>query len=263
MTFEEEEYKKLNEHDVLWKYLDFHKFVDLISNKTLHFTRLDQFEDPFEGISKRILTGMKYWSQPLILDQESRLTEKAINHNNNQAKKIKEDYQKEKNEQKNKFVNCWVKLDRESMAMWDLYSNSNSIAILINGKKFIENLRLITENQKAIPSDNSFIVGNVSYEDKYLPPVIVDNDSTVKSHTFIKDVTFIHENEYRLAILSPNNLLDNNPKFHKLNLYDGFFDDIVIVCHPKMEDWKFKNIECICKKFHLNPPRKSEIKLNF
>ncbi len=58
-------------------------------------------------------------------------------------------------------------------------------------------------------------------------------------------------------------MIDTNPTFHKLSLYDSFFDDIDIVCHPKMEDWKFKNIEFICKKFQLKSPLKSEIELNF
>ena len=55
MIFKEENYKKINEKDILWKYLDFHKFIDLISNKTLHFNRLDQFEDPFEGATRKAI----------------------------------------------------------------------------------------------------------------------------------------------------------------------------------------------------------------
>jgi len=33
----------------IWRYLDFTKFVDLLVTNDLYFTRVDQFEDKFEG----------------------------------------------------------------------------------------------------------------------------------------------------------------------------------------------------------------------
>ncbi len=142
MIFEEEEYKKLNEHDVLWKYLDFHKFIDLISNKTLHFTRLDQFEDPFEGATRNLISNRYIAKQnptnPLLEDVSGKGFLDKRKKKNEQTFK---DCEIEINtSQKSQFVNCCNKLERESMAMWDLYSNSNSLAIKLNGKKFIDNL---------------------------------------------------------------------------------------------------------------------------
>jgi hypothetical protein len=34
---------------VLWRYMDFAKFIQMIESKSLWFTRLDQLEDPLEG----------------------------------------------------------------------------------------------------------------------------------------------------------------------------------------------------------------------
>ena len=34
----------------LWKYFDLHRFIYLLTEKKLFFTRLDKLEDPFEGI---------------------------------------------------------------------------------------------------------------------------------------------------------------------------------------------------------------------
>ncbi len=37
------------ENSQIWRYMDFTKFVSLLSSKSLYFTRSDQFEDLFEG----------------------------------------------------------------------------------------------------------------------------------------------------------------------------------------------------------------------
>lgn len=263
MTFEEEEYKKLEANDVLWKYLDFHKFIDLISNKTLHFTRLDQFEDPFEGVTEKLINDRHCWKNTPEEKDMQHLGEDVARSLANQSNSKKKQYKEESEKyQKSQFVNCWNKLERESMAMWNLYSNSNSIAIKLLGKKFIDNLNVFIVGKTELFPNHIFAAGSIYYKKINPPDLFDDTLSPVRLSALVKDVCFSHEEEYRLIICSPNNMIDNNPTFHKLSLYDSFFDDIVIVCHPKMEDWKFKNIECICKKFHLNPPRKSEIELN-
>lgn len=37
-----------NMENLIWKYMDLSKFLYLIINKKLYFSRLDQFEDVFE-----------------------------------------------------------------------------------------------------------------------------------------------------------------------------------------------------------------------
>lgn len=264
MTFEEEEYKKLNEHDVLWKYLDFHKFIDLISNKTLHFTRLDQFEDPFEGVSYELIAKRHIAKLHENSNNDGIPEEHQEAFKENIIRKPLEEYKIDSpKSQKSQFVNCWNKLERESMAMWDLYSNSNSIAIKLNGRRFIDTIKAIIEKETKLLPKHIFAVGSIYYK-KINPPDLWDNmESPCRLNALKKDVSFSHEEEYRLVISSPTSMVDNNPKFHKIKVYESFFDDIEIICHPKMEDWKFKNIECICKKFHIKSPQKSKIELNF
>jgi len=265
MTFEEEDYKKLGKNDALWKYLDFHKLIDLISSKKLHFTRLDQFEDPFEGATRNLIfkrhIAKQIPTKPLL---EKDFYEGFLDEQKKKKEQTLKDCEIEINSsQKTQFVNCWNRLERESMAMWDLYSNSNSIAIALNGRKFIDNLKTVVENQKDLLPNHLSYAGSVFY-DKINPPDFFDkNEKPNRISAFKKDVCFSHEEEYRLLICSTNDMIDNNPKFHKIKLYDSFFDDIEIICHPKMEDWKFKNIECICEKFHIKLPQKSKIELNF
>ncbi len=265
MIFEEEEDKKLDDKDVLWKYLDFHKFIDLISNKTLHFTRLDQFDDPFEGACNELINERFCWKDTPEEHNMQHLGKDVARLLTNQSNSKMARYKKESEKsQKSQFVNCWNKLERESMAMWNLYSNSNSIAIKLDGRKFIDNLKMIIENKTELLPNHYFSVGSVFYG-KINPPDLIN--STIfpnRLNAFKKDVCFSHEEEYRLLICSPpSKKIDKNPKFHKIKLYDSFFDDIEIICHPKMEDWKFNNIECICKEFQIKPPpQKSKIELN-
>lgn len=37
--------------DRIWRYLDLPKFIHLIAYSALHFTRVDQFRDKFEGLA--------------------------------------------------------------------------------------------------------------------------------------------------------------------------------------------------------------------
>jgi hypothetical protein len=37
----------------VWRYMDFAKYVSLLANKALYFTRLDLFDDPFEDTLTR------------------------------------------------------------------------------------------------------------------------------------------------------------------------------------------------------------------
>jgi hypothetical protein len=34
----------------LWRYVDLTKLLSLLENRTLHFTRADEFDDPYEGM---------------------------------------------------------------------------------------------------------------------------------------------------------------------------------------------------------------------
>ncbi|WP_157603680.1 hypothetical protein [Polaribacter atrinae] len=43
--------EEINENAYLWRYMDIHKFLSFIFNKSLYFTRLDNFEDSKEGIT--------------------------------------------------------------------------------------------------------------------------------------------------------------------------------------------------------------------
>lgn len=98
-----------NEH--IWRYLDFTKFVDLLSTSSLFFCRADRFEDPFEGsVPKKHYEKQiqQFELQPSLFDNERELNEK-----------YGEEYRTYV------YINCWHSNQSESAALWRLYLQSH------------------------------------------------------------------------------------------------------------------------------------------
>lgn len=51
-------FKPLNVDRRLWRYMSLLKFVDLLQRSCLWFTRLDRFQDPYEGFLPEIITRL-------------------------------------------------------------------------------------------------------------------------------------------------------------------------------------------------------------
>jgi hypothetical protein len=105
-----------DDHAVLWRYLDFAKFMDLIERRKLWFSRADKFEDPLEGtfthgevVSFRSLQlsaspELRGWATaPERIPPTTRATT---------------------------FVNCWREGKFESMAMWDIYGKGSGVVAI-------------------------------------------------------------------------------------------------------------------------------------
>jgi hypothetical protein len=98
----------------IWRYVDFAKFVSLIDSSTLHFARLDQMEDEYEGafsegsfdVVKAVREGEEY---------------DKVENELNQYQRSVMDFVREVNRM-GAFVNCWHMNEIESVAMWKIYS---------------------------------------------------------------------------------------------------------------------------------------------
>lgn len=123
----------------LWRYMDLAKFLSLLESSSLFFTRLDHFEDPFEG-SLGIQENEGIWvkkekewrKQWLGIEYKS----KHENLNDHELetiseRKIKEYRENIKNFRSSNYVSCWHQSDFESEAMWKLYTRDNKQGIAI------------------------------------------------------------------------------------------------------------------------------------
>lgn len=247
IEFEEIEDFKLVEGDFLWKYMDLHKFLSLLNNMKLFFTRLDNFEDPFEGASLKLIKQLHLQEIMLVSDnpipgistikieEGKRKTEKNI-----------------KDKQKLQFVNSWVHFNRESMAMWKIYSNEDGIAIKVDGRKLIDYMIKYIGFQSISSVEMMLMCGHIKYVN--LNPYLFDINSPMDLPiSLYKDTSFDFEKEYRFFILrNEGEILP----FYEFDILPDFFDIIQVICHPEMEDWKFKNVVKICDQFKLKAPKK-------
>lgn len=106
---------------LLWKYMSFSKFVNLLSGN-LYFNRIDSFEDVFEGhFPDRIKKGLENSQYRNILVVEP-LAQHIL------------------------YVSCFHASDCETAFMWHQYSNQDGLAIQTTGKRLKEAFRITEEN---------------------------------------------------------------------------------------------------------------------
>ena len=157
----------------IWRYMDFRKFMHLLSSKTLWFNRTDKFEDPFEG---------KY---PLKNLQDMRGREWAVmEHLTEHMRQFT-------------YINCWYISDHESAAMWKLYAQTKE-AIAIQ----------TTYDKLHLQMPEECYIGEVSYID-YKNDVIPINNA-FNPH-MIKRNAFAHERELRALIQDMKTPQKKNP----------------------------------------------------
>jgi hypothetical protein len=152
---------------VIWRYMDFTKFVNLLQEKALFFSRAANLGDPFEGA----IPDAERMPRDQVM--QGFADSIAISNQDNWEWLL---------------VSCWHISRHESMAMWRLYSKSDeSIAIQSTLGRLRKRL------------DEDFTVGEVHYIDyqcdKFRRP-----DSASISPFFHKRKAFEHEQELRAVV---------------------------------------------------------------
>lgn len=99
---------------VLWRFLDFTKFVSLLDSSSLYFTRSSKMEDKYEGCPPKLdmeasLAIVEKHPVPEGIKEQMRANVKAG------WREIREKF----------FISCWHANEHESAAMWKLYLKSD------------------------------------------------------------------------------------------------------------------------------------------
>lgn len=104
----------------IWRYMSFSKFVDLIVNETLFFSRCDRFDDNLEGLMSRKAYIERF-------EEIQKYSKSATDLELNQ-KRLLSDFDTERI--KSFAANCWHMNDHESDAMWKIFlNNQEGIAV--------------------------------------------------------------------------------------------------------------------------------------
>ena len=165
----------------VWRYMDFTKYVALLSTKKLFFARADKLGDKFEGsftkssLAERIdHLKVKFCDRPHMTPLMDSVWRIAA-------------YRKTKSV----AVSCWHMNQHESTAMWSIYlRNAEGIAIRSTYAKL----------QSSLAKAPDFHMGVVKYidydEDKF--PTVSELEPFVH-----KRKSFEHEREVRALVIAP------------------------------------------------------------
>jgi hypothetical protein len=228
----------------LWRYMDFAKFVSLLEERALFFSRADRLGDPFEGasgISDRQPewdAHYKHFFREAILTVPGRTETVDEDWLEQEASRLLENFRSANEaERRRAFASCWHANTGESEAIWKLYCPPPAAGVAI--RSTVGRLR------------NSFIggeaidVGSVRY---------IDFRTTFANpyeRIFSKRKSLSHETEVRAVINSYPFLGADTGYSVKVDL--GILIDAVIPS-PFAPDWFAPLVERMLKRFDLAVP---------
>ena len=213
---------------VLWRYMDFTKFVSILDKRALFFARADKLGDPFEGSFSKVNEKLRpEWYG----DNYHVINPQLVNH-------IRES-------RRFTLINCWHESIHESEAMWRLYAREgDGIAIKTDFDSF----------KKSFTCNEKIYIGRVSYID-------YENDVIPESNTFYpylyKRQSFEHEHELRAIVQtlpSKNGSIDYSQDTYDVGEYYKVDLSLLIkevVVAPFAPDWFLELVNSVAALYTL------------
>lgn len=220
---------------VLWRYMDFTKFISLLDSKALYFANSTLLGDPFEGSLTNVNVSTRstlYSDDPFL---EERLPE------------IREELKRYH------FINCWHQNPRESAAMWKLYAQTTeAIAIKTTYSKLFDAL------------DERCHVGEVNYVDYDIAHIPEGNPF---GPFLYKRDSFKHEEEVRAIIndmSSAKNIVDGEEHYEidfskespRGILVPVALSSLIVEVYiaPTAPNWFADLVKSVCALYELKAP---------
>lgn len=216
----------------IWRYLDLAKFLSMLENGTLYFSRLDLLGDPYEGSRPR---GERIrWAARV---EQGAVSPEIAQHNAavvNDMRRLSRD---------KVSVNCWHLNEHESAAMWHMYSrDAASIAI----QSTCERLRRVLPRN--IP------IGKIRYIDYRTESVPFGN---ILSYFMHKRKSFEHERELR-ALIWIMSMADGKPEWGEAQGQSGIeipvtLTELVeqVVISPDAPEWFLDLVVRIVERYGI------------
>ena len=192
---------------IIWKYLDFSKFLDLLMSEKLFILISDKFEDQYEGtFSEPTFEEIK----KLSIDNPD-----FLNYYKTHREKV--------------AISSWHINEYESFAMWQIFTqNSEGLAIQSTIGRLQESLVLETNFKQYIGEVNyiDYKKEHIPFDDMFFP-------------FLFKRKSFQYEGEVRLI----TDIGDSNIKINEGLKINVEINRLIgkIYIHPKSENW-YKNL---------------------
>ena len=217
---------------VLWRYLDFTKFVSFLDKGSIFFPRADKLGDPFEGSYSKFNVAMR----PAIYGDT--IPEHALQQISNFVRECR----------RFTLISCWHWSDHESAAMWSLYSKaSDGLAI----KTTFEALA------RCFKANDDIFIGKVNYVDYEKTFIREDN---LMAPFLYKRRSFEHECEVRALtqnIPSREGTTDLSRDVYHIGAYYEVDLSILVkevVVAPSSPDWFLELVQSVAQLYDFNVP---------
>ena len=221
---------------MIWRYMDFTKFVSMLEHQGLFMSRVDLLGDPFEGSIPESNRGalMRIAQAHGVPLDTLRVSYEMSAFRQQLRREI--------------YVNCWHLSDVESAAMWSLYSKSNEVIA-------VQSSFMSLFNQIESSDQDPYYVGAIRYID-YQKETI--NEGNIFWPFVHKRKSFQHECEVRIV----HQLRSNHPDFpgepFKRETPNGFWKPINlerlfsrIFVSPASDPWFLDLVQKVVARYEL------------
>lgn len=252
---------------ILYRYVTIDKLIDFLLEARISLVKLNLFEDKLEGVNLEHLR-LNYLSDKIskqMQEEDTSLKYISVNINPTGRNLLR---RKRETFQDTNYASCWYVNNHESVAMWQLYSKPDSVAIRIQYKDLINELSHLNFN---LPNHNyeKMTYGCVDYHQFNDFEKLCNIDLKNDIQGFIKDSSFRHEEEFRIIIeikeelkyleargIIPDEEVDEineaqNIKVIHLNFSNFKSLPFEIIFHPQSTAWHRQNINKMLDKFDL------------
>lgn len=241
---------------MIWRYLDFTKFVALLDTKCLFFARVSMLEDPFEGsfppaqsVLERLIAAMPPGSVPpgatIQMGPDLPDVWKTMRYW--------------------AMVNCWHASDYESAAMWRLYAPTTAAVAI---RSTVRRLRTAIGSAPPFPPGfggaDRVHLGMIEYIDfasQRIP------DGSFAAQFYRKRRSFEHEREFRALLLQfpvkPDRHMDHDlrPTDAGLSIPVDLHELIEqVLIAPQAPEWYARLVTRVAAQYGLDVvPKQSEL----
>ena len=208
---------------VLWRYMEFTKYVSLLATRALFFAPIDQLDDPFEGSLSPVNVALRPYLYRDVPDGKRDTLLKGIGSALKYARHLT-------------LVNCWHENSVESDFMWKLYAKSNDgVAIKTNFESLAE----------CFTCEETIQIGQVKYVDYDTTFIPERNSFGICLH---KRKSFEHEREVR-ALTSPSGAVPNKGERRGIDL-SILVTEIFVA--PYADDWFMELVQSVTENYGLS-----------
>jgi hypothetical protein len=222
---------ELKPTNIVRRYLDLPKFLDMLRTSSMYFRRADGFPDRFEG----------------ALTPAFR---KAID-DHHRSGKLKHDAEYfYRRARVGNFVSCWSLGAKDNMALWQLYSGvTTSVAVTTTIERLI---------QVAVAWNEPTLLHKVQYIDHSKSP-----DMVIGRYTDVlcfKNEAYEYEKEIRIIVPRQSKNWERNPDGVRLPVRDLDILLRSVVVSPEAQPWFVELIQDVCGKYGVSAPvRRSKL----